>query len=725
MIHSKGIPCAAVIAIAAVSSALAQTAATPSNEASSTLEAIVVTAQRRSENMQNVPITVSTFSGAALERAGVTNILELPTVAAGLQVSDNNSAPAFHIRGVGTTSPGPTIEPPIALYVDGVYYAATQGSRLDLVDVSDIEVLKGPQGTLFGRNATGGLVQITTKAPSHTARMDVELGYGNYGASKGSLYVTDGLTDTVAASLSLQISHQENGYGHNLSNSTDVNRQDINGTVRPKFLWEPTDGTKVTLIADFSKNKNNFDALRIYPGTFPGPPTGPNYGGKPWDTDSDIQPSVWINSGGTSVRLDQDLSFAHLMDIAAYRETKARIVFDVDTTKTPLEWADVPQEEHQYSEELQLQSLPSSLVTWTTGLYYFNEAGGATPLRIHLSGGPLLNPNFPIDTIQEFGWQKVESVAAYGQATMEILPATHLTMGARYTYERHNISGMETLNIGDIPIVPLANPDESTSYQRPTYRISLDHRFSESLLAFVSFNTGFKSGGFDPYVISAPAYAPETVDAYEAGVKTDLLDQRLRVNASGFYYEYKNIQVQNLENGTNEIINGARARIYGVDVDAQAKVSSALSLQGGVSYLNSRFISFPSAPISSPSGLFPVVSGPANGNATTFSPTWLVVLGPDYAVRTATGGSIDLSISYQYNSGYYLEVDNVIKQPAFSEFNTSIKWTSENSRYTASLWGNNLGNKAVVDQLATEAFGTHTALFAPPRTYGVAVSYHY
>ena len=697
------------------------TATAPNSSASAdsgaTLEEVVVQAQRRAERLQDTPITVNVATGDQLEQAGVASIMQLSAIAPGVVIDSNVGSPAVHIRGIGTESSGPTVEPPVAIYVDGVYYAASQGSRLDFFDIDQIEVLKGPQGTLFGRNATGGLVQITTKAPSQQTSLDFDIGYGNYQTTSSDLYVTGGLSETIAASIAVQAENQGEGWGKNLYTDKAVYQQVADLTIRPKILWTPTPDTKVTLSADYTDNNNTFDAKRVLPGTAPALSTGgANYGGTPWDTDSNVSPYVRTQSGGTSVKLEQDLPFARLLDIAAYRQTDAHIQFDDDSTTAPYESVDVAQSEHQYSEEIKLQSLPSSSVIWDAGLFYFNEEGSVEPADISVAGGR---------NILVVARQNVESAAGYGQATTEILPATNLTVGARYTYERHAINGGETLDIGGVPVAPLGYADNSESVVRPTYRVSMDHRFSDEVMAFASYNTGFKSGGFQVYSPLSPSYAPETLKAYETGVKTDLFGKKLRVDVSGFYYDYTNIQVQSLISNLPTLINGARAVSYGVDSDAVAKLTSDLGLHAGLSYLHSTFTSFPNAPISSPSGLFPVTAGSATDNSLPYSPTWALTFGGDYSFRNIVGGTLVVAANYQYNSGFALEIDNVVHQPAYSLVNASVKWTSDSSPLTLTLWGNNLTNEAVLTSVVTENFGTHNAYYSAPRTFGVRAGYHF
>jgi outer membrane receptor protein involved in Fe transport len=614
----------------------------------------------------------------------------------------------------------------VAIYVDGVYYASTAGANLDFIDLSQIEVLKGPQGTLFGRNATGGLIQITTKDPSRTPTLDADVGYGNYGTSKAHFYLAGGLSDDLAASISAEASTQDQGYGRNFYNGKDVNRLYDDLSLRSKLLWTPASGSSVTASFDYAQNRNSFAALRVVPGTLPAPPTGPTYGGTPWDTDSDAQPILSVRTGGASVKYVQELGFGSLSDQVAYRRTFTQDDFDHDATAAPFQTFIVPQAEHQVSNELQLQSVPHDFVTWTGGLYFIQFVGAAPGLDVEFPGGRTLDPLYPINNVVQRAKQTVTSGAAYGQATVPLFDATNLTLGARYTWERHELTGVETGDIGVDPVATLASVNATKDFDRPSYRVALEHRLTEQEMIYASFNTGFKSGGYNPDTITNPVFEPETLQAYEVGLKSDLLDNRLRANIAGFFYDYKNMQVQNLgAKLTTEVVNAAGAHISGADLDLEAQVTPDFNLHGGVEYLHARFTSFPDAPISSPLGTTPVYAGSAAGNPLPFAPTAVLALGADYLVRNVLTGDLDLAVNYTHNTGYSFEPDNVIRQPAFNELNASVRWKSREDRYTVTLWGKNLTNAVISDLLATETFGTHEQLFNPPRTYGIVFGYHY
>ena len=691
---------------------------------STALSEIVVTANRRAENLQNVPITVSAVSGAGLVNSGVSNILDLKSAVPGANVVNSNGFINAHLRGVGSSNPGPSIESPVAVYVDGVYYASTLGVDLDFVDVQQVEVLKGPQGTLFGRNATGGLIQVTTKDPTQVPTLDVDASYGNYNIAKTDLYVAGGIANNLAGSLSATASHQGDGYGTDFSTGKDTYKTDIDLQLRSKLLWTPVQGTRVTTVFDYAQVRNDA-TFRLEPGSVPGPPTGPAYAGNVYDNDNDGPAQRFVKTGGASVKLDQDTPYFHLSDIVAYRQTYSNINFDLDSTATPFGEIRATVGERQFSQELQLQSLRSSFITWTGGVYYFRDIGRADPFEVEFTGGPTLDPNYPINQVVALGKQSVESAAGYGQASAEILPDTHLTLGGRYTYENHKLTGGETLDISGTPIVPVATENESKNFYRPTWRAALDHRFSPELLGYVSVNTGYKSGGFDPLSPTTPAFLSEILTAYEAGFKTNLLGNRVTLNGSAFYYDYKNIQVQEFVNGGTVIANGSGAHIKGGDLDFAAKVTTDLSVHGGLEYLDDHFTSFPNAPISTPPGNVPIISGSAAGNELPLAPRAVIDLGAEYQVHDVLGGDATLSAAYVYNTGYYFEPDNVIHQPDYSDLNASVRWKSTDRHYSVQLFANNLTNATVGVFGSTETFGSHQEQYAAPRLYGVTVGYHF
>ncbi len=701
---------------------------------------VVVTAQRRSERIQDVPITVAAISAETMKTAGVESVQDLSTVVPGLQIGDAVGFATPHLRGVGSTTLAPGVETPIAIYVDGVYYASTTSSLFDFVDVDNVEVLKGPQGTLFGRNATGGLIQITTRTPNQTPRLDADISYGNYQSVKSDLYVAGGILDNLAASLAVSASGQGQGYGRNLLTGDEVNRNDINLGVRTKWVWSPSDITTLTFTADYTHRRDSYLADRLPPGAtnFPAVPamppsasgpgspaipaqTIPNYRSE-WDTAQNINPLNRNIAGGASIRLDQELGFAKLMDIVAYRKNSSTVDWDL--------YEGVPQyfdglldaSESQFSEELQLSSEKGAPIIWSAGLYYFHSESAYDPN--HVIFGP---PDINALEILSPDEQHANSLAGYGQVTLPLAARTNLTLGARYTNENHNIVGRQTLFITNGPVIAdTFYAERSARFNKPTFRIAIDHHLTDDTMVYASFNRGFKAGGFNTGSIPDPAYGPETLNAYEAGIKTDLLGRRLRLDLSGFHYDYKSIQVQKIEGAATGIINGGAAKLNGADLDLKLVATEALNFDFSAEYLNAYFTSFDQAPLSNPDigGFTEVVTGSAAGKQLPYAPHFTFTFGANYVVQLQDS-ELAFNATVQHSGRFYLEPDNVMKQDDYTRLNSSIAWRPANRRYGVTLWGKNLTNEAVISYGGTLVSGLRTVGYEAPRTYGVTFEYHY
>ncbi|MET3762285.1 TonB-dependent receptor [Sphingomonas sp. UYEF23] len=698
-------------------------AATP--ETSNGLADIIVTAQRRSENLQTVPIAVAAVSSEQLTAAGITSLQNLRVLVPGLSFSNiqNNVTP--RLRGIGSSTAGPGIEPGVAVYVDGVYYASATGALFSFNNVEQVSVLKGPQGTLFGRNAVAGLVQVTTRDPTQEFALQASAGYGNYNTSTGSLYVAGGLAPDVALDLAALVKFQGDGYGRNITLNRDTKRTDHDINLRSKLVFTPGADTKIVLSGDYSNTKGTQGTNRLELGTTPAPGTGPVYGGSVWDVAGDLEGFNNVESGGGSLKIEQGLGHLNLLSITAYRKLYYANALDLDATSTPFQGIQDVQRDQQFSQELQLQSASGGKFKWTVGAFYFKANSKYDPLDVRLLGA-LIDPMFPLTTIRTFGEQRTESIAGYGQASYEVLPATTLTVGLRYTAETRKADVTRTLGLTSGAFIPVPQEQhDSATFRKPTFRASLDHQFTD-VLVYASFNRGFKSGGFNAGQLGAAPFSPEVLDAYETGLKSTLFDRHLTANASVFYYDYSNIQIQRIEqDGSLGIINGAKARAYGLDVDLAAKLGGGFRLTGGIELLSTKFGSFPAAPLSTLQGGTPVRVAPATGNRLPIAPTFTGTLGSDYTYALASGAKLNANATVSYNSGWFTEPDNQIRQPRFVQVNGKLRWTSANDHYSLSVWTDNLTQAKVRANATTVAFGNHVASFAPPRTFGFTAGYKY
>lgn len=672
------------------------------------LEEITVTAQRRAQPIQEVPIAVTAFTQNHLERAGITNTQELALVTPGLTFASVGGYGQPRIRGIGTGANAPSLENPVATYVDGVYYAHQIGSVFAFNNIEQIEVLKGPQGTLFGRNATGGLIQITTRKPTQEFQGEVSLGYGNYETITSNLYVSGGVAANLAADIAVHFQDQGDGYGVNLATGQEINKM-RNFAARSKWVLTPSDSTEFTFIIDYGRDIGALVQA-------PAPGTTPLGGGVFMGQDVNI-PSPLRNRnehGGASLRLQHDFGGVELISTTAFRKSDGTIFFP-NATSDPasLTLVSLFDKFEQYSQEFQIQSPAEDRIHWTAGAFFYYAKGGWQP--VNLTGGGL----FPLNSIDISDTQKTYSGSAYAQATAEIFTGTSLTAGLRFTADEKKWRGDQVF---DAPFpIPSFGDSAKDNFKKVTWRLALDHKLGDDSLIYVSANRGFKSGGFNDSIVPAALYKPEVLDAYELGFKTETLNNRLRFNTAAFFYDYKNIQVSRYQGGNIVIYNGAGAEVYGLDFDVQASVTANFVITAGLSFMDSKYTSFPNADLTTPlpGGGTNMGVGDAKGNKLSYAPDWTLNLAADYTIPTETG-DVTLNATWYYNDGWYANPDNRLRQPSYHTVNASVSWTSPDEAWRVMAWAKNLFDEEYAIYLSAQANGDSTQL-AAPRTYGIDI----
>ena len=699
----------------------AGTSSAAAAEADPGLADIVVTAQKRSENLQRVPIAIAVQTGAQLAAVGVTNTMQLNLVFSGTNI--RNSVGNFQpfVRGIGTTAA--QVENPVALYIDGVYFPVQREGARELVDLEQLAVLKGPQGTLFGRNATGGVVQITTREPGSTLDLDVSGGIDNYETLRGSVYLAGPLSDGLKANISASYVTQGRGWGDNITTGGETYKVRHDLSLRSKWVVEPSDRAKIVAIIDYlDKNDRNI-GYRPVEGTRP-IVSGFIDDGKKYELETTTPDFLKLKSGGASLNAQYDLDFARIVSISSYRRGQSRYQFDAIGVPSPSQGLAQTNRFRFFTQELQLISTGSGPLTWAAGLYYFHYNEEVDPVTITFAG-----PLAPLPTSSvklEFrSAQKVRSIAGYMQATLAVTPTTKITLGGRYTSEQRDLAGSKNALLKNGTFIPALVPPivASISANRPTWRIAVDQQLSDNVLAYASFNRGFKSGGFSMNDPSNPPYKPETLDAYEVGLKSELFDRRVRLNLAGFYYDYTNVQVSRYL--TSSIItNGAAARVYGLDLDYEVKLTSALRLSGGLELLSAKFTDYPSAACSTPrpTGGQTLFTCSAKGNRLPWTQPFTMTTMLDYE-KPVSFGTLNFAISNSYGRGFHTEADNRLYEKPFDILNTSVAWTSLGGAWSVRLWASNLFNEVRATQKYTAGSFAYVVNYgSPPRRVGITVS---
>jgi iron complex outermembrane receptor protein len=688
----------------------------------SQLNEIVVTSQRRAENLQTIPLSVTAATASELLNEGVTDTASLSLAVPGLSYTLGGNGATPFIRGVGTTINSVGNEASVATYVDGVYISSINAQLFELANIDRVEVMKGPQGTLFGRNATGGVIQIITKDPSLMPSADVHVGYGNYDTTSGSFYGTTGLGENVAVDLAVYGKNQADGWGTDLvTGQPTFTRHDFGG--RSKLLWRPADSTRVLITADYNRTRNE-DGLGYHvvpPGVGIDGVTRYNGFYNNYDDSNDHSD---VRQGGLSLKVDQDLRVARLVSITSWRNVNGFEVIDQDATPLEVVRAPILQHDRTITQEVQFLSPDGASLPWIGGLYFYDDLAAYDPLGLQ---GEVAAP---LEEIQIWSAQKSRSYAAFGQATPEIATDTHLTLGARFTKDDRAAAG-STLGLAGPQTLPLASASQRTSWSRPTWRVAVDHRFTPDIMGYLSYDRGFKSGVYNLLTYFAPPVAPETLDAYQLGIKTELADHRMRVNAAAFYYDYKNIQVQEVFTGAINLVNAGAATMKGIDVDFAFLPIDAVTVRGGFEMMSGHYTNFKNAPFYSPtlgpSGASVGGNTQSVGNATGFdtvrTPNDTATVSVAYRVP-APRGSLSFVVSGYYNSGFSWDPDDRLRQSSFEVVNASVDWNAPKNGWSVRLWGSNLTGTQYC-AYATGQTLLNSCAPAPPRTYGVTLGAHY
>lgn len=701
------------------------------------LAEIVVTAQRREENLQDVPISVSAISAETLEGSGIANTLSLPQVVPSVQMTRSGPSNIFFIRGIGNSSGGTGEEGANAFYIDDIYLADLAQANTEFNNIQRIEVLKGPQGTLFGRNSSGGLVNVITKEPGQEFELDGKVGIGNYQTRKAQVYVAGPLSSNVAMDLALTGRKQSNGYGVNVQTGEETGKGWFWGA-RSKAVFEPSETFKLTLGGDYWKSKDDYsNGFTIVEGALGLNPTGgppfPFVGDYNINTTNPVEAilEVW----GVSARAELDLEFGSLTSITALRNLDS--ISNVDSDYIPLVLAElyIPSKSRSFQQELRLASPGDGPLNWQIGAFFFRSRAGVFNQELRGPGGPTSGNNLT-------SIMKTRSYAGFGEVYWDISDTTHLTLGGRYTKESRRLNAVQfpvTNGVVSTTQSPGFPRTDKISFNKFTYRIALRQDLSEDVNVYVSHSRGFKSGLWALQSPLGPSVKPQTTDAYEIGLKSELFDRLLRVNLAAYHYKIDDYQIRAAPNAATPILlNAATVKVDGIEGEVQLAPAEGLLISGNFNLLKSRFSNFPGAIFNFPRPGSCATGGPtgpltggnitncirdASGNRTPLSPKFTAALGISYTAPLGEVSELRFNANYSHNSGYFFEQDNRLRQPSFQLLNASVEYKiTEN--WGVELWGNNILDERYFTTKLGSGTGDHGEL-RPPMTYGVNVTFDY
>lgn len=697
------------------------------NAAAAQLEEVVVTAQKRQESLQDVAISVSAVTERGLEKSGISTTDDLSVVVPGLNVTRQLSSFAPILRGIGNYIAAPGAEGAIATYVDGIYLPSAYGSVMSLANIERVEVLRGPQGTLFGRNATGGLIHVITKTPDHEFGGRYSISYGSQDTVESKFYVTGGLSDNVAMDLSIFYRDQGDGFGKNLvTGSNTVFRDEL--AVKSKMLIDVSDRTSITLMADYAESETDAGLnRRAFEGTVnllgEAPPS--DFHDLAVARDHVSENETW----GLAGRVETAFDSFDLLASLSYRETDVDFSTDQSEGSVPFIDIQLPTESETTTAELQIKSNTNSKIQWIGGLYYFDNVAGVYPFLI-------TGPGVPFDSNGITNEQESESWSVFGEVGIDLTKSTKLTVGARYTEDKRDYSSQTT--ILPSPPFPGALPafKDDEKWTEPSWRVSLDHRLNDEVMVYASYSRGFKSGIYNLFGGPLPPVDPEILDAFEVGFKSEFMDGRVRLNGAAYYYEYDGLQLTFQIEGASVLLNAANAKTQGVEFELQAALTDTIELNSNIAWNDSEFLDFPVAELTTRRGApgCPAnnptpncsVEGSAKGNSLPRAPELTANIGLSYE-EDFEAATVGAHVTYYYNDGFYNEFSNRdnYQQDSYSLINGGAFVAFGNAReWRLFLYFKNLTDEEYF------TYGTATALgdyIAPAfgRQYGFGIDYSF
>lgn len=728
----------AVLPSMAIAAALVGTAHAQSSPASGDniqLEEVLVTAQRRSERMVDVPISITALDEDQLTTANVQNLSDINKLTPSLRF--DNQAGFFQpsIRGIGTgvtTSGGGSN---VGIYIDGFYSPNPQAADFQLATVKSVQVLKGPQGTLFGHNTTGGAILVTTADPSTDTHVGGKVSYGRFNAQRYEGYATTGLGGGVAADVTALYT-KGNGFLTNIINGDDDVGAYKNWTVRTGLKFEI--GERVSMLVRYVRSKQN-DPTAILTNSNTDTTINPSTG-QPWGVQTFAVPGLFTtnpdevaNNRPTFIKsqtdiaqltVKADLGFANFTSYSQWRQEDVDQSEDLDQTGLAIFQLGLPIFDQTFSQEFLLASKSEGPLQWTGGVFFFSNKDRYTTFidnaaRLRLGGSS----------------STTQSLAGFVDATYEVIPNLFLTAGARYSHDRVTDAYYNSA------FTAVVNPVPGISSNKVTPRAVVRYKTTDHSSVYASFSQGYKAAIIDVggSCQTGPAFQcndvrPEDVNAFEVGYKLE--SHGFSSQTAAFYYDYKNLQVSEfLGNAQAFIVNAAKSRIYGLEEELHYEVNDHVQMNVGASWTHARYTQFstvvngnvvgtpiyrtcPSVPPAAPCGAgnfdYVDTSTSLSDISMQHVPDFTATLGARYTTGMTNSGEYALSGNWYYTSKYYSSPSGTqFLQPSYNTLALRAEWKDPSKHYTVALFGDNVTSERYRTQIQYNAFGIGASWSAP------------
>lgn len=767
---------AALAALGFTGQAHAQTQTTAASQGSE-LEAVVVTAQRREESLQEVPLSVTAIGSEQIERSHPQNLSDFTRSAPNFTIeavgSISRSSAVIYSRGIGFSSVD-VVEPPVGVSIDGLFYAVNTGALHNTFDVKRIEILQGPQGTLFGRNTTGGVVQIVTNDPGTEFGGSGFVRVGSHGRLNTFLAVDLPISDTLSARIATSTQYSDgayiNRYVDPASGQSTADKRtggDNTKAIRGKLLWTPSEEARVLLTGWYTRQRQDSPVGqnasgpgdRLFtrgvinanspvvgrPGLYY--PGGPQ---TPFVVRRDLNGADNLTTWGAVLdgQLETPYGF-DVVSITGYYDYKSRQITDFDGTDLNFFHTAGGGQRWQFSQEVRLQSNDTdSPLSWQAGLFYFKTQYQSSQVNI-------VGPTFLAQTAattpvtNQFVASEIHnySIAGFAQADYEVTPQLVITFGGRLIHEKKEIWVHPALpNL----IKPYANTlTNNETWDDFIFRLAARYEVNDDLMFYASYSTGTKAGGFSTGATTQSQldpYKPEKAKAWEAGMRSDWLENRLRVNATVFWNEYDDLQVgafRPVAGGTGQqsfTANAAFERARGVELQVTALPIRNMTLSAAIGYLDARYTSFkaalsyafPGRVCNGTVGGVPIIQDHSDPKDPCFlvparAPAWTAKLDGSYKFDLGDLGTITPHVVWSHESSHYTNLTNAPQgyQPTYSKWDADIAYEHPSSNWRLSLYGKNITNKTHLYN-ANPIAGLFTVnYYQSPRTWGVELGVNF
>ena len=726
-----------VPALVLAAAAMPASAQTISAEADDSVAEIVVTAQKRTQSLKEVPLSVAVVSGAQLESRNLTEISQLQTATPNFsfQGGNNPRGAGLTVRGVGTNNFSSAIEGSVGIVIDGVVIGRQGAGFTDLFDIQRIEVLRGPQGTLFGKNASAGVLSIVTADPKQDWEGRIQASYGSFDERILRASVTGGITSNLAMRLSGYVTKRD-GYIENRFDSRRFNDRDEWG-LRGKLRWDPADNVRVTLSGDYSRRDASccIWTLRSF---------GSNAGLRTTATAAGIVPGpdnrrvnldgpVFIRQDAYGAALQVELEAANgltLTSITAHRWWNAADNNDADQQPLPiLNLNNGDSKQRQFTQELRLASPATGTLQWVAGLFLFDQDYDLTNAQRGTFGSPL-PPGVELSR-QIFVENDTLNMAPFADASLYLSDRFNLFAGARLNIEQLDTRFRRGALPGTTQLGTVVNQQARRSDTYVTWRAGAQFRPTEAVVLYASVARGFKGGGFNALQDSPQlrTVSPEIPTSYEFGIKSELFDRRLRLNITAFRTDFRNFQAQAVApdaNGTLvfDVINAGSLRTQGVEADLDFRLGNGFSVMAAAAYTDATYTNFTGAPCyaGQTAALGCIGTGATARQDLTGKP---LALAPEFTASASIGyesalgaaglkGFAQLSYAYRSRSFTALNLDPRTIQPGYGLADAQIGIRHADDRWRLWVWGKNLGNQRFAETIfASPLDGAGTSQFIP------------